>query len=105
MSKRTALHRVLDDMRHLSFALLRERRFASNAGDVLLLVGVAIGDLEARPMTAYKLAAYVGMPRGTVLRRLAMLGRAGLVAKDGRRRYSLTDEGRRRAARAAGKLM
>ncbi|MHA6859537.1 helix-turn-helix domain-containing protein [Ralstonia pseudosolanacearum] len=99
MPKRIPLHRVLEDMRALSMVLLRERRFASNAGDVLLLVGVAIGDLEAKPMTAYKLADYVGMPRGTVLRRLAMLRRAGLVDKDGRR-YTLTAEGRRRAARA-----
>lgn len=44
-------------------------------------------------------------PRGTVLRRLARMVRAGLVAGDGRRRYTLTDEGRRRAVRAAGRLM
>ncbi|WP_247394043.1 helix-turn-helix domain-containing protein [Ralstonia pseudosolanacearum] len=99
MPKRIHLHRVLEDMRALSMVLLRERRFASHAGDVLLLIGVAIGDLEAKPMTAYKLADYVGMPRGTVLRRLAMLRRAGLVDKDGRK-YTLTREGRRRAARA-----
>ncbi|ONC69938.1 helix-turn-helix domain-containing protein [Burkholderia pseudomallei] len=88
-------------MRQLSIALLRERRFASRAGDVLLLVGVAIGDLEARPMTAYKLASYVGMPRGTVIRKLARMARAGLVKRDGRGRYVLTDEGRRRAAGVA----
>ncbi|MHA6928273.1 hypothetical protein [Ralstonia pseudosolanacearum] len=76
MQKRIPLHRVLEDMRALSWMLLRQKRFASNAPDVLLLCGVAIGDLEARPMTAYKLADYVGMPRGTVLRRLAMLRRA-----------------------------
>lgn len=85
-------------MRKLSIALLRERRFASHAGDVLLLVGVVIGDLEAKPMTAYKLASYVGMPRGTVIRKLARMARAGLVMRDGRGRYRLTDEGRRRAA-------
>lgn len=85
-------------MRKLSIALLRERRFASHAGDVLLLVGVVIGDLEAKPMTAYKLASYVGMPRGTVIRKLARMARAGLVMRDGRGRYGLTDEGRRRAA-------
>lgn len=88
----------MDDMRQLSIALLRERRFASHAGDVLLLVGVVIGDLEAKPMTAYKLASYVGMPRGTVIRKLARMARAGLVRRDGRGRYGLTDEGRRRAA-------
>ncbi|NVH69332.1 helix-turn-helix transcriptional regulator [Burkholderia pseudomallei] len=85
-------------MRQLSIALLRERRFASRAGDVLLLVGVAIGDLEARPMTAFKLAQYIGMPRPTVIRRLARMARAGLVVRDGRGRYELTDKARRRAA-------
>lgn len=49
MTKRTQLHRILDDMRKLSLALLRERRFAARAGDVLLLVGVAIGDAECKP--------------------------------------------------------
>ncbi|RAQ10244.1 hypothetical protein DPR02_15560 [Burkholderia cepacia] len=88
-------------MRQLSIALLRERRFASRAGDVLLLVGVAIGDLEAKPMTAYKLESYVGMPRPTVIRRLAKMARAGLVRRDGRGRYGLTDEGRRRVAGVA----
>ncbi|KWH53854.1 helix-turn-helix domain-containing protein [Burkholderia anthina] len=101
MPKRAPLHRILDDMRQLSIALLRERRFASRAGDVLLLVGVAIGDLEARPMTAYKLASYVGMARPTVIRRLARMARAGLVRRDGRGRYGLTDEGRRRVAGVA----
>ena len=99
------MRRAVDDMRALSMVLLGQHRFASHAGDVLLLAAVAIGDMEQRPMTAYKLAAYVGMPRGTVLRRLARMARAGLVARDGRRRYGLTDEGRRRAARAAGKAV
>ncbi|MCQ8223567.1 helix-turn-helix domain-containing protein [Burkholderia pseudomallei] len=88
-------------MRQLSIALLRERRFASRAGDVLLLVGVAIGDLEARPMTAFKLAQYIGMPRPTVVRKLARMARAGLVVRDRRGRYGLTHEGRRRAGSAA----
>ncbi len=74
MPRSTQLHRILHGM----------RRFASHVDDVLLLVGVAIGDLEAKPMTALKLAAYVGMPRGTVIRRLARMARAGLVARDGR---------------------
>lgn len=88
-------------MRALSWALLKQRRFASNAPDALLLAAVAIGDLEGRPMGAYKLSAYVGMPRGTVIRRLAAMMRAGLVERDDRRRYVLTPEGRRRAAKAA----
>ncbi|EHP42310.1 hypothetical protein OR16_15314 [Cupriavidus basilensis OR16] len=86
-------------------ALLGQHRFASHAGDVLLVCAVAVGDLEGKPMTAWKLAAYVGMPRPTIVRRLARMARAGLVARDGRGRYSLTTEGRRRAARAAGRQM
>ncbi|KVR94057.1 hypothetical protein WK28_14340 [Burkholderia vietnamiensis] len=66
--------------------LLRERRFASNAPDVLLICAVAIGDLEARPMTAFKLAQYIGMLRPTVIRRLASMVRAGLVVRDRRGR-------------------
>lgn len=85
-------------MRALSWMLLRERRFTSNAADVLLICAVAIGDLEARPMTAFKLAQYIGMPRPTVVRKLARMARAGLVVRDGRGRYELTDKARRRAA-------
>ncbi|KWC93532.1 hypothetical protein WL57_05335 [Burkholderia cepacia] len=98
MPKHAPLHRILDDMRQLTIALLRERRFASSAGDALLLVGVAIGDLEAKPMTAFKLAQYIGMPRPTVVRKLARMARAGLVRRDGRGGYGLTDEWRRRTA-------
>ncbi|MCW0101048.1 helix-turn-helix domain-containing protein [Burkholderia pseudomallei] len=102
MPRRTSLHRALDDMRALSWMLLRERRFASNAPDVLLICAVAIGDLEAKPLTAYKLADFIGMPRPTVIRRLAAMARSGLMERDSRRRYVLTPEGRRRAAKAAG---
>ncbi|WP_367949109.1 helix-turn-helix domain-containing protein [Paraburkholderia sp. NMBU_R16] len=66
------------------------------------MCAVAIGDLEGRPLTAYKLAQYIGMPRPTVIRKLASMTCAGLVERDARRRYLLTPEGRRRAAKAAG---
>ncbi|MDN7545446.1 helix-turn-helix domain-containing protein [Burkholderia cenocepacia] len=101
MPKDAPLHRILDDARQLSWVLLRERRFASNAPD-LLLAAVAIGDLEAKPLTAFKLADFIGMPRPTVIRRLAAMARSGLVERDSRRRYVLTPEGRRRAGKAAG---
>lgn len=101
MPKQTALHRAIETMRQLSLALLKQRRFASNASDTLLICAVAIGDLEDRPLTAFKLAQFIGMPRPTVIRRLARMTRDGLVRRDGRRRYTLTDEGRRRAAGVA----
>ncbi|HDR9482819.1 TPA: hypothetical protein QDC20_003636 [Burkholderia aenigmatica] len=53
-------------------------------------------------MTAFKPADFIGMPRATVIRRLAAMARSGLVERDSRRRYVLTPEGRRRAAKAAG---
>ncbi|WP_175978032.1 hypothetical protein [Burkholderia sp. BCC1047] len=70
----------------------------ANAPDLLLICAVAIGDLEARPMTVFKLAEYIGMPRGIEIRRLARMTRAGPVVKDGMRRYTLTEKARRRAA-------
>lgn len=87
-------------MRALSLVLLGQHRFASHAGDVLLLVAVAIGDMEGKPMAAYKLAGYAGMPRGTVIRRLARMAHSGLVERGSRGRYTLTPEGRMRAAKA-----
>lgn len=101
MPKRSQLYQAIDTMRKLSLVLLRERRFASNAGDTLLMCAVAIGELEAKPMTAFKLAQFIGMPRPTVIRRLARMTRSGLVVRDRRGRYGLTDEGRRRAAGVA----
>lgn len=58
-------------------------QFGANAGDVLILFGVFIGHAENRPMTAAKLAIYVGIPRSTVARRLRHLQAAGLVVIHG----------------------
>lgn len=102
MPKPTPLQRVLDDTRELSFALLRERRFASHAGDVLLLCAVAVGHGEGKPMTAHKLAGYVGMPRPTAVRRLQHLCALGLVQRGDGGRFRLTDEGMRRVKEAGG---
>ena len=48
---------------------------------MLLLAGVMVGGTEGRPMTAYTLAQYVGMPHPTVFRRLPVLAARGLVQK------------------------
>ncbi|MFV8582129.1 MarR family transcriptional regulator [Ralstonia pseudosolanacearum] len=96
MPKRIPLHRVLDDMRGLAWALLKERRFTSRASDVFLLVAVAIGHLEARPLTPHKLAMFIGIPRATAARRLQRLEAAGLVQRGERGRYLLTQKAMRR---------
>ncbi|WP_223855288.1 helix-turn-helix domain-containing protein [Ralstonia solanacearum] len=71
-------------MRSLSLVLLKERRFGARAADLLILIGVMIGEAEGRPLGAFKLAELVGVPRPTVIRRLARMARAGLVQRDGR---------------------
>jgi biotin operon repressor len=48
---------------------------------------VAIGDLDGRPFSVAKIAAYMGVPRTTVIRRLAQLKSWGLIDREGRRYY------------------
>jgi Mn-dependent DtxR family transcriptional regulator len=66
---------------------------------VLILMGVMIGEAEGKLLSAYKLAGFIGIPRATVMRRLARLQRDGLVERDHRKAYSLTEKGRLRLAR------
>lgn len=62
----------------------RQQRFGTHVGDLLIRAGVYLGTIEGHPMTAAKLADYVGIPRPTVMRRLRALERRGLVARRGR---------------------
>jgi biotin operon repressor len=48
---------------------------------------VAVGDLEGRPFSVAKIAAYMGVPRTTVIRKLAQLKSWGLIDREGRRYY------------------
>jgi hypothetical protein len=57
--------------------------------DIILLCAVMIGHADGRPMTASKLAAYVGMPRPTVFRRLQELMSRGIIGHDARKRWRL----------------
>lgn len=65
--------------------------------DVILLCAVHIGHSDGRPMTAGKLADYVGMPRATAVRRLQEMMRKGILRHDSRKRWALltTGDGRR----------
>jgi hypothetical protein len=59
-----------------------ETDMAAAASDELMLcVAVLIGQLEGRPMTASKIAAYAGMNRVTTIRKLGDLQRRGLAEK------------------------
>jgi hypothetical protein len=48
---------------------------------------IAVGDLDGRPFSVAKIAAYMGVPRTTVVRRLARLQSWGLIEREGRYYY------------------
>src|SRR6516162_3562121 len=48
---------------------------------------IAIGDLEGKPFSVAKIAAYMGMPRSTVIRRLERLESWGVIERQGRRHF------------------
>jgi DNA-binding IclR family transcriptional regulator len=52
---------------------------------------IALGELEDRPFSVTKLAAYMRMPRTTVIRRLDQLQRWGLIQRQGRRYFVQQD--------------
>jgi biotin operon repressor len=48
---------------------------------------IAIGDIDGRPFSAAKVAAYLGVPRITVIRRLRRLKGWGLIDRQGHHYY------------------
>jgi DNA-binding IclR family transcriptional regulator len=48
---------------------------------------IAIGDIDGTPLSAGKVAAFLGMSRTTVVRRLKRLNSLGLVERQGRYYY------------------
>ena len=48
---------------------------------------VALGDIEGKPLSTAKIAAYMRVPRTTVMRRLDQLQHWGLVERQGRYYY------------------
>ena len=49
---------------------------------------VAIGDMDGKPFSVAKIAAYMRVPRTTVIRRLDRLQSWGLIDRRGRRYYT-----------------
>lgn len=78
--------------RSISHALFKSNKYGSNADDVVLCCAVFIGQVEGRPMTAGKVADYVGIPRPTVVRKLRALVQAGVVTAGCRGRFSLSND-------------
>jgi DNA-binding IclR family transcriptional regulator len=48
---------------------------------------VALGDIDGKPFSVAKIAAYMRVPRTTVIRRLDQLQSWGLIVRQGRRYY------------------
>lgn len=84
--KRVLRWRLLLDMQRLSV-----KRHGINPISASIFGAVIIGDAERRPMTAVKIAAYTGLPRTTVLRRLEELRRRGLVRVHHHRTYCVIE--------------
>lgn len=79
----------LEIHRNAARALFETDRFGSCAPDTALCAAILVGQLEHQPMTALKLADYVGMPRATVARKLRELQEMHLVEVDAEGRACL----------------
>lgn len=70
---------VLDIMRCVSVVFLSEDSASLSHDFAMIAVGLFIGQAEGKPMTATKLASYIGMARPTLIRKLNELQRAGVA--------------------------
>lgn len=78
--------------RKLTAALLGVDETFDNVQDFVLVKAVFICQLEGRPLTAAKLAAYVGMARPTVVRRMQALVDRGTVLRDDSGKFTVPDD-------------
>lgn len=70
---------LLDIMRCVSVVFLSEDSASLSHDFAIICVGLFIGQAEGKPMTAAKLASYIGMPRPTLIRKLRELHRSGIA--------------------------
>jgi DNA-binding IclR family transcriptional regulator len=61
--------------------------FGTRIETFFIAVCVAIGDMDGKPFSVAKIAAYMRVPRTTVIRRLDQLQSWGLIDRRGRRYY------------------
>jgi DNA-binding transcriptional ArsR family regulator len=61
--------------------------FGANWERALLMMAVAIGQMEGRPMSASKIAQYIGVPRATASRKLDELSAMGLLSKNDQKQF------------------
>jgi biotin operon repressor len=79
---------MVDIMRtvHGAYAPVSEP-FGTRIETFFIAACVAIGDMDGKPFSVAKIAAYMRVPRTTVIRRLDQLQSWGLIDRRGRRYY------------------
>src|SRR6516164_4090165 len=79
---------MIDMMRnvHGTYAPLSEP-FGTRLETFFIALCVAIGDIDGKPFSVAKIAAYMRVPRTTVMRRLNRLQSWGLIERQGRHYY------------------
>ena len=83
---------MIDIMRtvHGAYAPVTEP-FGTRLETFFIGLCVTVGDIDGKPFTVAKIAAYMRVPRTTVIRRLNQLHRWGLIERQGRY-YHLHDK-------------
>lgn len=76
---------MIDIMRSMHGAYAPSEPFGSRLETFFIGLCVALGDFENRPFSVTKIAAYMRVPRTTVLRRLDRLQKWDLIYREGRR--------------------
>ena len=61
--------------------------FGTRLETFFIALCVALGDIDGKPFSVAKIAAYMRVPRTTVVRRLDQLRRWGLIDRQGRHFY------------------
>jgi hypothetical protein len=87
--QRLVLSRLMIDLMrgvHTTYAPANEP-FGTRLETFFIGLCVAVGDIDGRPFSVAKIAAYMRVPRSTVIRRLDRLRSWGLVYRQGRRYY------------------
>lgn len=92
---------LIDLTRIVSVTFLQDEDPATTADLVLICAALMMGQTERKPMTATKVAASIGMPRPSVIRKLRVLHMRGIVARDGKTAWRIAIEHGQIEARAA----
>ena len=79
---------MIDIMRtvHGAYAPVSEP-FGTRLETFFIGLCIALGDIDGKPFSVAKVAAYMRVPRTTVIRRLNQLQRWGLIDRQGRQYY------------------